>query len=84
MGELFPIAVGVVVGCLVQFIRIQRLRVVALLAVSLLAGLLASYVSGELLISWGYVAIDIAEVGAAAIATAGLFILVQRRSRQVR
>ncbi len=84
MDELFPIAVGVILGGLVQFIRNTRLRVVALLVVSLLAGILASFVSGELLISWSYVVIDIAEVGVAAVATAGLALLWTRRSRQVR
>ncbi|MBA3945591.1 MAG: hypothetical protein H0X37_13620 [Herpetosiphonaceae bacterium] len=84
MDELFPITVGVVLGALVQLIRTPRLRVVALLVVSLLAGVLASYVSGELLLSWSFVVIDIAEVGVAAVATAGLAILWQRRSRQLR
>jgi len=68
MSELFPILAGVAVGLVVQRIASPRWRAVALFALSVLAGFIASFISGELFISWDFLFFDIPLVFAAAVA----------------
>ncbi len=70
MNELFPIAAGVFVGLLAFRIAQPRLRAAALVVLSVLFGFAASAVSGELVLSWGFLLIDIPLVFLAATATA--------------
>lgn len=73
MSELFPILAGLVIGLLVQRIVRPQLRAVVLVALSVLAGVIASFISGELFISWDFLFFDIPLVFAAAVAvTVGL------------
>lgn len=67
MSELFPILAGLIIGVLVQRIARPQLRAVALVALSVLAGVLASFISGELFISWDFLFFDIPLVFAAAV-----------------
>ena len=69
MEELFPVASGLIVGGILGLIRpSMRFWVGAVLAIIL--GVLATVVSGEYAISWGFLLIDIPLV--AISATAGL------------
>lgn len=67
MSELFPILAGLAIGLLVQRIARPQLRAVALVALSVLAGVIASFISGELFISWDFLFFDIPLVFAAAV-----------------
>lgn len=69
MDELFPIVAGAVIGLVIQWIAQPRQRTLALVGLSLLAGFTASYISGELFVSWDFLLIDIPLVFLAAIVT---------------
>ncbi|HEY3232330.1 MAG TPA: hypothetical protein VGJ87_24065 [Roseiflexaceae bacterium] len=58
MQELFPLATGALIGLAVQRLRSPRLRAGVLIVLCLIFGALASFVSGELAESWGFVSID--------------------------
>jgi hypothetical protein len=79
MEEVLPVGAGVVLG-LVLANRGGRWRWVALVALSLLLGFAAAYVTGELAVSWVYVLIDTAQVLAASAMT-WLLAARWRRSR---
>ena len=69
MHELLPIVAGVVTGLLVERLRSANLRVMVVVVLSLIYGVAASYISGELLISWSFILVDMAFVMLAALAT---------------
>jgi hypothetical protein len=63
--ELFPVACGLALGGLLGLLRGSlRLPVGAALAVAL--GVLATVVSGEFRLSWGYLLVDVPIVAVAA------------------
>jgi len=68
MSELFPILAGLAIGLVVQRIASPRWRAVALFLLSVLAGATASFISGELFVSWDFLFFDIPLVFAAAVA----------------
>ncbi len=71
MSELFPIVSGLTVGVLLGLLRpTTRTWVGAILAVAF--GGLATVVSGEFAVSWGFLLIDIPLVAASSIAGLGL------------
>ncbi|HJZ48096.1 MAG TPA: hypothetical protein VKE41_13050 [Roseiflexaceae bacterium] len=73
MTEVFPVVAGLVIGLVVQRIPSLRLRALALFMLSVLAGVAASFVSGELLVSWDFFFVDIPLVFlAAVVVTLGL------------
>lgn len=72
MYELFPIVAGALIGLVVQWIAQPRQRTLALIGLSLLAGFTASFISGELFVSWDFLFIDIPLVFLAAVVTNGL------------
>ena len=59
MNELFPVGAGLMVAFLLRDITIKARRRLLLVELSALLGLLASMISGELLISWVFAAFDI-------------------------
>ena len=67
MFELFPIVAGGVIALLIQPIARPRQRILALIVLSVLAGCTASFVSGELFVSWDFLLVDIPLVLIAAI-----------------
>ena len=67
MEELFPIAAGLLCGLLLGSLTARR-RVVVGLAFSVVAGVLATVVSGEWRISWAFLLIDIPLVAVSAVA----------------
>ena len=74
MQEIFPIASGFIIGLGVQQIANPKLRTAALVVLCLIFGFIASYMSGELAVSWGFLTVDAALVWlGAAISTALVF-----------
>lgn len=69
MGEVFPILAGVVVGLVALQLVDMRLRVALLAVASTVFGVIATFISGEALISWAFVLIDIPLVLGSALAT---------------
>ena len=78
MHELFPIAAGLLLGSLLQFLR-PSLRLPVGLAAAVVIGFTATVISGEYKIGWEFLAIDIP--GAALATAAGYF--ATRRARAV-
>jgi hypothetical protein len=62
MEEVFPVGSGVVLGLAIAYLVPGRLRAWVLAGASVLIGVTASWVSGELAVSWVYLLIDIAQV----------------------
>ena len=81
MEEVFPVAAGILLGLVTYRLR-ATLRAVALALVSVGVGALAAWLSGELAVSWVYLLIDTAQVGAAAVMTA--FAVAAWRRRRAR
>ena len=72
MDEVFPVVAGVVLGLASHWVVSPRIRASVLVILSLVLGTIASLISGELAISWGYVLIDVAQVLVAAFMTSVL------------
>ena len=66
MTELFPIMAGLLCGLLLGSLTARR-RVIVGLAFSMVAGVLATVVSGEWRISWAFLLIDIPLVAVSAV-----------------
>ena len=66
MQELFPIACGLVLGGALGLLR-PALRLPVGAAVAIALGVLATVVTGEFKMSWGYVLVDIPLVACAAL-----------------
>jgi hypothetical protein len=84
MDEVFPVLAGVVVGLAIHHITSTRLRILIVAASSLVFGAVASFVSGELAVSWVYLVIDAAQVFVAASLTAVLAAFWRRRPWRLR
>jgi len=69
MQELFPLIAGTLIGLAVLRIRALKLRAVTLVVLCALFGVLASYISGELAVSWGFISVDMALVWIGALMT---------------
>jgi hypothetical protein len=65
--EFFPVAAGLLCGLLLGSITAKR-RVIVGIAFSVVAGVLATVVSGEWRISWAFLLVDIPLVGVSAVA----------------
>ncbi len=79
MDEVFPVLAGIAVGLVLGFIP-SRLRMLALGVFSVAFGSLASWISGELAISWVYVVMDVPQVLLASLLTAVLVARWQHHS----
>lgn len=62
MSELFPVLSGVVIGVALGAIA-PNLRVPIALALALVIGFVATVISGEYSLTWGYLLVDIPLVG---------------------
>ena len=80
MEEIFPVGSGIVLGLVVAYFVSGRLRGWVLAIGSILIGFMASWVSGELAVSWLYLLVDI---GQALIAGGLTWILALRWRRLV-
>ena len=78
MDEVFPVLAGIVVGLVTQSLG-PRVRAVVLGVLSVVFGVVASWISGELTISWAYLLIDIAQVLGAALSIWALATAWRRR-----
>jgi hypothetical protein len=79
MQEFFPIVSGLILGAAALQISSARLRLAVLLAMSVVLGMIATTVSGEHLISWAFILIDIPLVlGAAVVAMMAVTVLQGR------
>ena len=67
MTELFPIAAGLLCGLLLGSVTARR-KVIVGLAFAVVAGVLATVLSGEWRISWAFLLIDIPLVAVSAVA----------------
>lgn len=81
MQEILPISAGVVVGLLCWRISSPRRRAVALVLLSVIFGFLASLLTGELALTWGFLLIDIPLVLLVALGTTLLVSAVRRVRR---
>jgi hypothetical protein len=74
--ELVPVISGILLGSFLGYLRpARRLRIGAILAI--LMGILATVVSGEFRLSWGYLLVDIPLV--AGVAAVSLILVHQLR-----
>jgi len=69
MSELFPILAGALIGLAIQWIGDRRIRLATLIGASIVAGFIASFISGELFVSWDFLLVDIPLVFLAALVT---------------
>lgn len=68
MNEVFPVMAGLLVGVFALRFAAGWLRTAAIVVLSVVFGVLASAISGELAISWEFVLVDIPLVMLAAAA----------------
>ena len=73
MYEFIPLVGGVTISLLVQPLAGAKLRVAALVLLSTVCGAAAAVISGEILVSWAYLAFDIAQ----ALLAAGVVLVVR-------
>jgi len=76
MHELLPFALGLLLGAILGYVR-PNLRLSAGAALAVVFGVLATVVSGEFKLSWGYLLFDIPLVACVAV----LSLMVTRRLR---
>jgi hypothetical protein len=62
MDEVFPVMAGIALGLVMRRVHGRWLRAWLLLLFSLLVGAIASWISGELVVSAWYLLIDCAQV----------------------
>jgi uncharacterized membrane protein len=79
MDEVLPVLAGIAVGLVAERLPSSILRTVFIAALGVAFGFAASWLSGELAISWVYLLIDTAQVVAASILTMGLVVAWRRR-----
>jgi hypothetical protein len=84
MQEVFPLAAGALIGVLVQWVPGTRLRAIVLVALCLLFGTLASFLSGELAVSAAFISVDTVLVFVGALVAVAAVMLWRRRSSAVR
>lgn len=84
MHEIIPVAAGAIIGVLVQGIRAVRLRIVVLVALCIAVGLLVSWFTGELAVSWGFLSVDalLVWLGAFAAVAGGAWWRARRATRR--
>jgi len=83
MDEVFPVLAGIGLGLATGAVRANWLKSLLLAVLGLAIGATASWVSGELAISWVYVLIDTAQVVGASVLT-GILVTVWVRRRRAR
>jgi hypothetical protein len=82
--EVFPIAAGAVIGLLAQWVPGARLRAAVLIVLCLVFGALASFLAGELEVSWAFISVDTVLVFVGALLAVGAVTLYRRRVRVAR
>jgi hypothetical protein len=80
MDEVFPVLAGIALGLGTCGVRSNWLKAVLVAMLGLALGTMASWVSGELALSWVYLLVDTAQVVGAALMS-GLLVRVWLRRR---
>src|SRR5262249_12330956 len=84
MDEVFPVLGGIVIGLATHAVWVRWLRALLIGILGVAVGALASWVSGELAVSWVYLVIDIGQVLMAAVMTGVLVtVWLRRRARSL-
>jgi hypothetical protein len=83
VNEIFPVLAGAAIGATVPRFLSGRPLAVVLAALSIIVGIAAAAISGELAESWLFVLFDTAQVAVVAVLTMALIALWQRRARRV-
>lgn len=83
MNEIFPVLAGAAMGATVPRFVSGRMLVIAMAALSVIVGVAAAAISGELAESWLFVLFDTAQVAVVSVLTAWLIRVWQRRTRRV-
>jgi|DewCreStandDraft_1066081.scaffolds.fasta_scaffold00167_104 hypothetical protein len=84
MNEVLPVVAGAVVGAAASRLPSRRLALVATLALSLVIGVGAAALAGELAVSWVFVLVDAAQALIAALLVRALVHAWRQRSARVR
>jgi hypothetical protein len=84
MNEIFPIMAGIATATLVCTLVAPRLSTVLLIVSAIALGILSSFISGELLVSWAYPVFDIAQVLIVALSSMAIITLWKRWLRLAR
>jgi hypothetical protein len=83
MDEVFPVLAGVAVGLLSALVKSMSSKVILIGLMGLVFGVSASWISGELSISWTYLVVDALQVIGAAAMTALLVRIWHRRGARL-
>ena len=83
MDEVVPVLAGIALGLATSGVRAIWLRAVLIVVLGVAIGWVASWISGELAISWVYVFIDTVQVIGASV-LAGALVTVWLRRRRAR
>jgi hypothetical protein len=78
MIELFPVILGIIFGVLIGRVRARRSRAVLSVAAVFVSGTAATMLSGEFVVSWIYLLLDLGE---AALGLALGFVIVHLLQR---
>jgi hypothetical protein len=76
--EFIPLAAGVIAALLVQSLPTGKVRLVALILLSAVSGAVATFISGEILVSPAYLIFDVAQALLAAGVTTLLVAWLRR------
>ena len=84
MEEMFPVLAGVAVGLVAHLVGSIRFRALLIGVFGVAFGACASWVSGELAVSWVYLLIDTVQVIGASVMTMVLVrVWLRRQARRV-
>ena len=83
MDEVFPVLAGITLGLATSAVRAIWLKAVLIVVSGVAIGWIASWISGELAVSWVYILIDTAQVIGASVLT-GVLVTVWIRRRRAR
>jgi hypothetical protein len=75
MNEIFPIAAGIATALLGCTLAAPPLRTVLMIVSAMVFGILSSFISGELTLSWAYPVFDITQVLIAAASSMAIITL---------
>ena len=70
MHEIFPVVGGIAIGLLALRIASARLRTAFVVVLSVILGVIATIISGEALVNWAFLLIDIPLVFGSALVAA--------------
>lgn len=84
MGEVFPVLAGALIGLLASRLAAVQMRWIVTTILTVVAGVAATFLSGEAAESWAFVLVDIGLVAIVAVIAWGVATLVTRRVGQTR